>query len=556
MVGLLYRRFFNKVTKTKTDPKKITVYKDNSVDVLTEQTYTESSEEDVLYKIDNPLYDINGIYIDADTSVSNGRDGSINNPYGSIIEAQSTIIPGDIVYCKGNFGDVSFSGSNTLGTDGNWITYTNWPLETPTIGNLNFAEEKVDYYLEFEGFDITENATMMCDSLGGSGSYITINGCHFIGVTATVQDSNPAIEVIGDYYPYSLINTHCLAFRNDDINNPAYGITIKNCLFEYGQNGLNINRYFYGTVIEDNEFRYFSDNAIEITGGGGNYLIQRNIIHDAVSNRGPWTFSYSYLKSDWESKRGQTITLETQAKTFSGIFMGYQADIGRPILVYLTEFSDADYFGEVGSWKLSNGDVLFTSTSSDNSHSDGISIESTGSGFDVYRNTIYNVTGQGVKVGSNGPNAQNIRIASNVIYSTGSYSLYFETGLVYAYNNTVDNPQGLRTVADTPNPTAYIFNNIIRTTGTSLAVALSYADYNVIRSDNWNPAGTNNETVSSDSNFNALFVNQASRNYTLVSGTSDGVDPNTILPEDMQTGFNLDRNGNMWTSWGRGAYKF
>jgi hypothetical protein len=54
MISLLYRRFFNKVADTKTGTKKITVYKDNNIDVLTEQTYTESSEESTLNKVDNP----------------------------------------------------------------------------------------------------------------------------------------------------------------------------------------------------------------------------------------------------------------------------------------------------------------------------------------------------------------------------------------------------------------------------------------------------------------------------------------------------------------------
>jgi hypothetical protein len=506
-------------------------------------------------------------YVDAAGGNDSSGNGTAGAPWRTIGGAQSAIAPGDTIYCSGNFGSVDFTGYKR-GTDGHWIAYKAWPsMARPTIAYLAFERVPLNHRIEFNGFNF--GRVSLYGGANGGASYLTFDGCDFVG--AKVE----GVFDTGYYAPYSLEDDSIIYARNDNSANYCTDITIRNCHFIYGHNAMSFVNYFKNVVIENNDIEEFADNGIEIRGESGerNFLIQNNNIHNGNCLHGPYIIytNSSNIASNWRDYIGTEIFRNGTGD--SATFYGYD-NAFKAYIYYTREQAEMPARSSPAAWTLLNGSLFITpvlrySVYGDNAHSDGISIEGAGINFNIYRNVMHDITGQGIKTGAGGP--QNVRIIGNLFYNTGSHSAYFETGEIYFYNNTIDNPfleemdWGMRLFE----PTAMtMFNNIL-SGGISESGSVS-SNYNVWR--NTPPSayheGANSQTLSpgsfspaSDALFSGLFVNRAARDYRLAAGSmaiGAGTSPNSILPPDMQSAaFGEDFAGNQWAAVpSAGAYEY
>lgn len=511
-------------------------------------------------------------YLNADSGDDGTGNGSSGTPWATIAKVNTVAAAGDTVYLTGDFGAISFNADSARGAGDDWITYRAWPEQTPPkLKNVTFATTDTAYRIEFDGFEIDpgyrESAASSIALRGAS--YLTFTNCIIRAARHNCynDDTPPATA------PFS--------FENDAIIESAGGnvapshITIQDCDFRYGYNCVRI---ISGKdwIVKNNIIRDFSDNGIQIAGGGTDgLLLEANEINDGSPLRGAWSWPGTSIAADWQSHKGEQVIQDATGNT--AIFFNYAAN---RMWVYLDDPDSTLSRSTNHAWRLASDpdNSFFTpSGNGDNNHSDGISIEGAVTNIDVFRNTIYNIGGQLLKVGRNGGNATNVRICSNLFYQADpdGYRVYFETGEIYFYNNTVDayanndyyyiygiRPD-FRESANEGDHQITMFNNIV--SGAIYQEHATWQGESTSDYDIWckSPpaayrAGANSIHPLTVQQFTALFVDRGGANYKLAAAVAAGSPHNDMLPVKMQNAyFEKDILGNPWGSQpSRGCYQF
>ncbi|MCD6395549.1 MAG: right-handed parallel beta-helix repeat-containing protein [Planctomycetes bacterium] len=234
--------------------------------------------------------------------------GSASNPWRTINKAKSTVNAGDIVnLMPGNYGTATFTSNDRHGTSNNYITYRNNPGSTPysarfsriffdgiyrdNVGNTNF-------YIAIEGFDVENTSDDACIKVQ-YGSYVDIIDCKAHGRQG---GSGPS---------YGNIFTRA-----------AKHILIEGCEIYYsgGESGDAIQLESCDSIVVSKCHIHDTMSSGIQTGGGQNYVLEYNVIHDQ--------------RADWNpSVHGSGIAIHSHNTVIRGNII-YNYGNTRPIRFY------------------------------------------------------------------------------------------------------------------------------------------------------------------------------------------------------------------------------
>lgn len=429
---------------------------------------------------------------------------------------------------SGDYGNVAFDSNSAYGTANNWITYSAWPnRNSPHIDSMSLPDvgKSIDVYLKFYGlnFDPGYLESMQHAVNIGDSNYVIFDTCYF--------EASKVLGASGDFKPYvfgndATIYTHYL-------DSPSH-ITITNCNFKYGYNGIRIvSAEMTNWKIFNNAFSQIADNSIQI-GGTNNLLISGNEIH-----HGNKYHSAAYwggtATGDWSNKQWETVTQDTT--NASGIFYKLN-DEGTRFYIFADDENNIPSRATSYTWRLDSdpiGVYWTPSGTGDDAHTDLISIEGESYNVVIEKNLLYETTGNGIKFALTG---SNITLKNNIIYSEGGCLLYMASGTnIQVYNNVIDRGGdkpvwGMRILSGEPE--IDVRNNIF--SGVIYGNATITASNNIwaVTQDNLNDAFEDSNSFYGQ-DFDTLFVNRANGNYRLHPDSiaiDAGFDLTNLVPKD------------------------
>jgi len=185
--------------------------------------------------------------------------GSASNPWRTINKAKSSVSPGDIVnLMPGNYGTVTFTSNDRRGTSNNYITYRNDPGSSPYSARFTriFFSGNTDFYIAVEGFDVENTGSDDACIKVENGSYVDIIDCKAHGRQGGAGPSYANIFTRG-----------------------ADHVLIEGCEIYYsGHYAVQMESSDSITVRKCHVHDIISSGLR--TGGGQNYVIEYNVIHD------------------------------------------------------------------------------------------------------------------------------------------------------------------------------------------------------------------------------------------------------------------------------------
>ena len=199
-------------------------------------------------------------YVDAVNGDDSGN-GSSTNPWRTINKAKTSVYAGDVVNLRpGNYGSVIFTSTDRRGSSGNYITYQNDPDTVPYSAKFSriFFSGNTNFYITVAGFDVQNNGTDDSCIKVENGSFVKIINCKTHGLAG---GSGP-----------SYANIFCRAADN---------VLIEDCEVYYGGDwAFAIQLESSDTItVRGCHVHDIVGSGIR-TGGGENYIIENNIIHD------------------------------------------------------------------------------------------------------------------------------------------------------------------------------------------------------------------------------------------------------------------------------------
>lgn len=358
---------------------------------------------------------------------NDANPGTLNKPWRTIQKAADTVQPGNTVYIRGGvYNESSRIKLRTSGTDGNYITFSNYPGETVTIDG---AGVKWSYYWDCL-FDLQ------------SKSYIKITGLriinsHYIGIGSVPDTLGCQHIIIQNCSTYNTKGPGIAVYHGKDI-------TIDNNSVEMGCTGTvstqeNISLSDIDTFAITNNHVFNCTNNIPGAGGEGidvkngcaNGVISYNLVND-VYKVGIYIDAYGKHQYNIEVFGNKVYN------TTSGIAVAVEkSGLLENVNIYNNLVYNCIYWGlTVGGW---GNDVYQTHEMNNISFSN---------------NTVTNAKSGCLYL--NNPDAKNVYIANNIFNTTGS-PIYVNGGNLA--ETTIENNLFNKTVSNQPTGTAYIVGN-------------------------------------------------------------------------------------------------
>lgn len=227
--------------------------------------------------------------------------GSASNPWRTINKAKSTVNAGDIVnLMPGNYGTVTFTSSDRRGTSNNYITYRNNPDSSPYSARFSriFFSGNTNFYIAVEGFDVENTGSDDACIKVEYGSYVDIIDCKVHGKAG---GSGPSYANIFIRAADNILIEGCEVYYT---GGSAHAIQLESC------DTITVRKCHVHDTIS---------SGIR-TGGGQNYVIEYNVIHDQ--------------RADWNpSVHGSGISIHSHNTVIRGNIV-YNYGNTRPIRFY------------------------------------------------------------------------------------------------------------------------------------------------------------------------------------------------------------------------------
>ncbi len=242
-------------------------------------------------------------YIDPAAGSDTTGNGSLASPWKTINKAKSTAAPGDIVnLLPGSYGAVTFGqAGDTYGTS--WtapITYQNNPTSTPysaKFSNILFIGTH-NFYTIISGVDVENTGTNDACIKTENAAYVKIINCKAHGQP---QGIGPSYANIFTKNSQNILIENCEVY---------YGGTWAFAIQLEGSDTVTVRSCHVHDIIS---------SGIR-TGGGQNYIIEYNIIHDQ--------------RAEWNSSvHGSGIAIHSHDTTIRGNIV-YNFGNTRPIRFY------------------------------------------------------------------------------------------------------------------------------------------------------------------------------------------------------------------------------
>jgi len=241
-------------------------------------------------------------YVDPAAGNDNA-DGSAANPWRTIGKAKTSVSPGDIVnLLPGDYGSVTFGQSGDSYGSG-WsapVTYRNNPASPPhsaKFSHVLFSGSR-NFYIIVSGLDVTNTGSSdSCIKVEG-GAQVRITDCKAHGNSG---GAGPSYANIFTKNANNVLIEDCEVYYGGDW---AFAVQLE------GSDSVTVRACHVHDIV---------GSGIR-TGGGQNYIIENNIIHDQ--------------RAEWNSDvHGSGISIHSHNTTISGNIV-YNFGNTRPIRFY------------------------------------------------------------------------------------------------------------------------------------------------------------------------------------------------------------------------------
>ncbi|MEA3213102.1 MAG: hypothetical protein QOE70_6159 [Chthoniobacter sp.] len=193
------------------------------------------------------------------TNGLNSNPGTEASPWKTIQKAADTLSPGDRVLVRGGIYTQPVTVNVSGSAAGGYVTFTNYPGETPIIDAAGVTPPTDDTGL----FLIADR------------SYIIIRGFELRNYRTTKPEPNPiGIFVLGAAHHVELRNNNIHHIENDLADGNALGIAIY---------GTSAAQPMTGVIVDGNEVHHLktgNSEALVLNGNVTNFEVTNNLVHD------------------------------------------------------------------------------------------------------------------------------------------------------------------------------------------------------------------------------------------------------------------------------------
>lgn len=459
--------------------------------------------------------------------------GTIGDPWDwTDATTVGNVAAGDLVYCKGAFGDsMHIHSTNAHGTVGNHITYQVWPGETASGTQTVLGSTSGDtvFYVTLRGFTFSPGGSLTGTPKPAVKFYtcsdVVIDDCNIIGQ----YNSNITAEM-SDYYPQYWVNDSAITYSSP--YNPS-NITISNCTihdaFRFITAGHSSN-----WLIENNTMYGVAEFGICITDPRGGSSIVGNVITDINPRRyvfywpgtatGDWT-GHEYEPCTQDGSGAKGLFYKTQTGTYN--WLCYPCSL-------TPEIDD----NVNGIWRLDDANfagVYFTpSGNGDQVHANPVYIAANSTGdytFTVTGNRIImDEDGTACIISLDHTSPTTINLVNNILVSTYLNALCINTQggaqTLNIYNCFLNKTLNNSAISVGVNATFNIYNTILSGIGSYTGTV--NGDYNCwVGESNGSDVhqGEANSLYSQDyantpSGNNRYFIDYAGENYKVYNTSS------------------------------------
>ena len=232
---------------------------------------------------------------------NDSADGSSSSPWRTIDKAKSTVNPGDVVnLMPGSYGSVTFSSGDKCGAGSAYITYRNNPGSSPYSARFSriLFNGNTSFYIAVEGFDIENTGSDDACVKVEQGSCVKIIDCKAHG---RAGGAGPLYANIFAHAADNILIEDCEIYYSGA---SAHGVQLESC------DSITVRGCHVHDIIS---------SGIR-TGGGQNYTIEYNVVHDQ--------------RVDWNpSVHGSGISIHSHNTVIRGNII-YNYGNTRPIRFY------------------------------------------------------------------------------------------------------------------------------------------------------------------------------------------------------------------------------
>jgi len=232
---------------------------------------------------------------------NDSANGSASSPWRTLDKAKATVAPGDTVnLMPGHYGSATFSSRDRCGADGNFITFQSDPNSTPYAARFSRIafSGKIPFYITLRGFEVEHSGSADARIEVENGSWVRIIDCKAHG---RAGGSGPSYANIFTRAAKHILIQDCEIYYSGP---SAHGVQLESC----------DNVTVRGCHVHD-----VTSSGIR-TGGGQNYIIEYNVIHDQ--------------RTDWNpSVHGSGISIHSHNTVIRGNIV-YNYGNTRPIRFY------------------------------------------------------------------------------------------------------------------------------------------------------------------------------------------------------------------------------
>lgn len=308
-------------------------------------------------------------YADA-AQTGSGHAGTQGDPFSEadMHDLAAAWSAGDMIYCKGNFGDIDIA-AQSYGAAENWVIWGAWSGFTPECNDIDIAGGSL--YLCFENWQIdkgwADDPVSHTVTVGGACEYLYFKDCVIKGQRRV----NPSS---GDLYPYCVFENAGPYIIDNRIATGVSNVTFENCDISYGSHGAYCNKA--ATLIFTGcDFHRLGQHGF--TASPGTFLITDCNFYDIRPRYTNWVYT-AEPTGDFSENVYEPMTHNTTSQ--SGLYWRY----ANGLVVILPD--DLDYMPTtqlpIGSkWILdSDNDKFFTITGTyqDTAHVSPAQIRNTG----------------------------------------------------------------------------------------------------------------------------------------------------------------------------------
>jgi hypothetical protein len=345
-----------------------------------------------------------------DTNGSNSNTGAFSSPWATLQYAAYQTHPGDTVFLRGGTYPAQFIILQNSGTEGNPVTFKNYPQENPILDGSVYTNQtmlliKDLSHIVIDGltFKGLKGDTALALFITGISSNITVKNCTFTNLKEnTISPYSPT----GNLLPLKVCgSSNLFPITNISINNNH----VYDCKTGYSE-GISISGNVDGFVVENNLVHDISNIGIVAAGFYNSCAQQKQARNGIIRNNKVYRCRFPNLAVN---------------ATAAGIYIdGARNVVAEKNLVYECQVGI-----QIGS------EVLGGTANNDT----------------IRNNVTYNNDRWGIGIGANEypektGKVQNSALLNNTVFSNGSKNAdypesdwYGELNLTYAENSTVQN---------------------------------------------------------------------------------------------------------------------